>query len=167
VTGKYRGRDAESGNAALELVIITPILFLLICMVIAAGRIATAQGSVDAAARDAARQASIARTPGDALAAAQASASAALAGDGLTCQPSITPDNPGALDGAFGTPVGDPASVTFTVTCTVGLSDLLVPGMPGSIKLHGSFTSPLDPYRGRSLGLGAAVPAAGPAAGGA
>ena len=159
------GPDSQAGNAALELIILAPVIILLICMVIAAGRIAIAQGSVDAAARDAARQASVARTPASALAAAQASASADLAGDGLDCQPSsIVPSN---LDAAFGTQVGEPASVTFTVSCTVSLSDLILRGLPGSLALSSSFTSPLDPYRGRSLGLGPAAPAAGLASGGA
>ena len=153
-----RRRDPEAGNAALEMVILTPVLILLVCMVIAAGRVAIAQGSVDAAARDAARQASIARTPEAALAAAEASASAELAAEGLNCQPSIVADN---LDAAFAMPVGQPASVTFTVSCTVSLSDLTVPGLPGHLPLSSTFTSPLDPYRGRSLGLGPAGPASG------
>jgi hypothetical protein len=126
---------------------------LLIGMVVAAGRTTIAQGSVDAAARDAARQASIARSPADAQAAAQDSASAALAGDRLDCTPVIA--MPG-LDQAFATPVGDPASVTAVVSCTVSLSDLLVPGLPGSKRLTGTFTSPLDPFRGRSPGSGGA-----------
>jgi hypothetical protein len=126
---------------------------LLIGMVVAAGRTTIAQGSVDAAARDAARQASIARSPAGALAAAQASASAALAGDNLDCTPTIA--MPG-LDRAFAIPVGQPASVTAIVSCTVSLSDLLVPGLPGSRRLTGTFTSPIDPFRGRNPGSGGA-----------
>jgi hypothetical protein len=38
------------------------------------------------------------------------------------------------------------------VTCTVSLSDLLVPGIPGSRRLTARFTSPLDPYRSRAGG---------------
>jgi len=34
-------------------------------------------------------------------------------------------------------------------TTNLPLADLLVPGMPGSKFLSASFTSPLDPYRGR------------------
>ncbi len=45
--------------------------------------------------------------------------------------------------------VGLPAQVTATVTCRVPLSDLVVPGMPGSRLLRGIFTSPLDPFRER------------------
>ena len=140
---------AERGNAALELVILAPVIVLLIGTVVAAGRTTIAQGSVDAAARDAARQASIARSPADALTAAQDSASAELAGESLNCRPAI--EMPG-LDQAFATPVGEPASVTAIVSCTVSLSDLLVPGLPGSKLLTGRFTSPLDPFRGRGSG---------------
>jgi hypothetical protein len=148
-----RTRRGERGNAALELVILAPVIVLLIGMVVAAGRTTIAQGSVDAAARDAARQASIARSPAGALAAAQASAGAALAGDNLDCTPTIA--MPG-LDQAFATPVGQPASVTAIVSCRVSLSDLLVPGLPGSRQLTGTFTSPIDPFRGRNPGSGGA-----------
>ena len=55
-------RERDAGNAALELVILAPVVLLLISFVIAAGRTSIAQGSVQAAARDAARQASIARS---------------------------------------------------------------------------------------------------------
>jgi len=41
------------------------------------------------------------------------------------------------------------AHVSASVTCVVRLSDLLVPGLPGSKTLRASFTSPLDPYRSR------------------
>jgi uncharacterized protein (UPF0333 family) len=143
----------DAGNAALELVILAPVIVLLIGMVVAAGRTSIAQGSVDAAARDAARQASIARSPAAALTAAQDSASATLAGESLDCTPAI--QMPG-LDQAFATPVGQPASVTAIVQCTVSLSDLVVPGLPGSKRLTGRFTSPLDPFRGRTAGSGGA-----------
>ena len=61
MTGRAH-RQADDGNAALELVILAPVLLALLGLVIAAGRTSIAQGSVDAAARDAARQASISLT---------------------------------------------------------------------------------------------------------
>jgi Flp pilus assembly protein TadG len=137
-------RGTESGNAALELVVLAPVLLFLLGLVIAAGRTTIAQGSVDAAARDAARQASIALTPDAADSAALSSATAALSQDGLDCAPVVTVDT-----SQFSVPVGEPATVTATVTCTVSLSDLLVPGLPGSQTLSSTFTSPLDPYRER------------------
>jgi Flp pilus assembly protein TadG len=136
-------RGGDPGDAALELIILAPVLLALIGLVIAAGRVSVAQGSVAAAARDAARQASISRSPGEARATAAASADAALRQDGLDCLV-VTVDVAG-----FGTPVGQPAEVTATVTCQVPLADLVVPGLPGSRRLSARFTSPLDPYRGR------------------
>jgi Flp pilus assembly protein TadG len=134
----------DAGNAALELVILAPVLLILIGLIIAAGRTSVAQGSLYAAARDAARQASITRSPAAALQAAQLSAQAALSQDGLDCTPLVT-----VATGGFSAPLGQPAAVSATVTCRVPLADLLVPGMPGSKFLSASFTSPLDPYRGR------------------
>ena len=134
----------DRGNAALELVILGPVLLFLLGLLIAAGRTSIAQGSVAAAARDAARQASIARDPAAARAAALASAAQALGRDSIDCTPVVTVNT-----GGFAVGVGLPARVTARVTCQVPLSDLLVPGMPGSRTLRASFTSPLDPYRAR------------------
>ncbi len=121
---------------------------MMIGLMIAAGRVTTAQNAVNAAARDAARQASIAPTLGTAQAAAIASATAALHADGLQCQPVVS--LPG-LGTAFGTPLGRPADLHALVTCVVQLSDLTVPGVPGKISLRARFASPLDPYRSRDL----------------
>lgn len=142
IRSRAGGRDA--GNAALELVVLAPVLIFVLGLVIAAGRTSTAQGAVDAAARDAARQASISLTPAAAQAAALSSASAALGQDDLRCAPVVSVDT-----SQFSVPVGQPATVTATVTCNVRLSDLLVPGLPGSHTLTATFTSPLDPYRER------------------
>ncbi len=68
--GATRKMAADDGNAALELLILAPVILALIGLVIAAGRTSVAQGSVDAAARDAARQASISLTAGAAREAA-------------------------------------------------------------------------------------------------
>ena len=139
---------ADRGSAALELVILGPVLLFLLGLAIAAGRTSIAQGSVDAAARDAARQASISRTPAAARAAALASARRALRQDAIDCNPVVTVQTGGPRSG-FGVPAGQPASVSAQVTCVVSLSDLMVPGMPGSRSLTATFTSPLDPYRAR------------------
>ncbi len=137
-------RRADDGNAALELAILAPVFLGLLGLVIAAGRTTIAQGSVDAAARDAARQASISLTPMAAQAAGQASALAALRQDGLDCVPAVVIDT-----SQFATTPGQPATVRATVSCTVSLASLALPGLPGSASLQASFTSPLDIYRSR------------------
>ncbi len=143
-------RRADAGSAALELVVLAPVLLALIGLVIAAGRVSIAQSSVDAAARDAARQASIALSPAAAQAAGTASADEALASDGLDCMgaPVVRVDT-GGPDSGFHAPVGTPATVSATVECQVPLSDLSLPGVPGSHWLKSTFYSPLDVYRER------------------
>ena len=139
-----RRSRGDDGSAALELVVLAPVLLGLLGLVIAAGRTTIAQASVDAAARDAARQASISLTPAAAQEAGQASAQAALRQDGLDCVPIVVVDT-----SQFAIPPGQPATVTATVSCTVSLASLALPGLPGSARLHASFTSPLDIYRSR------------------
>lgn len=134
----------QRGSAALELAVLAPVLLGVVGLVIAAGRTAIAQGSVDAAARDAARQASSALTPEAARAAGLDSARAELRADGLACDPVVRVNTAG-----FGVPPGRPASVWAKVTCTVPLSDLALPGLPGHHTLTATFSSPLDVYRSR------------------
>lgn len=151
MTGRARAQPkyrADDGNAALELVILAPVLLGLLVLVIAAGRVAIAQSAVNAAARDAARQASISLTPAAAEAAARESARALLRSDGLDCIPVVVTDT-----SQFGIPPGHPAAVTATVSCTVALADLALPGLPGGVRLQAVFTSPLDIYRSRGTGL--------------
>jgi Flp pilus assembly protein TadG len=140
----HRPRPGEDGTAALELVVLAPVLLALLGLVIAAGRTSIAQGSVDAAARDAARQASIAFTPAAARLAGAVSARAALRSDGLDCNPAVIVDT-----SQFSIQPGQPAAVTATVICTVPLANLALPGLPGTARLEGTFTSPLDIYRSR------------------
>ena len=45
-------------------------------------------------------------------------------------------------------PVGTPASVAATVSCTVELSELALPGLPDRV-VSATVTSPLDVFRGR------------------
>jgi hypothetical protein len=142
--------DCEVGNAALELVILAPALLFLLGLIIALGRVSTAQNAVSDAAQDAARQASLQINPADAIAAGQASAQAALAAEGLDCEPHVTVH----IEGGNGLPgfqaqVGQPAAGSATVTCVVSLAQIVVPGLPGSRTITETFTSPLDPYRER------------------
>ena len=134
----------ERGSAAIELVLLVPALMLLLMFAVAGGRVAIAHGSVQQAAADAARAASIARTAGTAQTTAVAAARATLANQGLTCASmTVTLDTSG-----FATPVGTPASVAATVSCTVELSELALPGLPDRV-VSATVTSPLDVFRGR------------------
>ncbi len=140
----FRASRGERGSAAIELVLLIPALMVLVLFAVAGGRVAIAHGSVEQAAADAARAASIARTAGEAQASAAEAARATLANQGLSCTSlTVTLDTSG-----FATPVGTPASVAATVSCTVRISDLAVPGLPDPV-VRATVTSPLDVYRGR------------------
>jgi Flp pilus assembly protein TadG len=141
-----RPQSRERGSAAAELVLVTPLLILFLLFAVAAGRLVQGKLDVDSAAQQAARAASLARTPQAAGAQAQQVAQAALAGQSVTCDPAvITPDLGDFVPGG---------EVTVTVTCTVRLSDLSLLHIPGSETITSTFTSPVDTYRGESLGLG-------------
>jgi hypothetical protein len=127
-------------------VLITPFLVLLLLFAVAAGRLVQARLEVDSAARQAARAASLARTPQAASAQAIQVAQAALAGQSVTCDPAvITPDTSDFVPGG---------EVTVQVSCTVDLSGLSLLRIPGSETITAVFTSPVDAYRGEPLGLG-------------
>ena len=91
---------------------------------------------VQAAARDAARAASIERSAGEADAAARRSLAAA---DTANAQCS------GGVDvGGF----GRGGTVTATVSCRVELSDLGLVFLPGATTVTASSTAPVDTWRG-------------------
>ena len=139
-----RHSPRDRGSAALELVIIAPGLLLVLAVIIFAGRVAIAQQAVDSAAADAARSASIARTQGAASGAAQSAATSSLANQGLRCVTTGT-----VVDtSGFASPVGTPAFITATVTCTVNLTDLGAP-IPGTRSVTATVRSPIDTYRTR------------------
>ncbi len=142
--------DRAAGNAALELVILAPVLLFLIGLITAFGRVSTAQNAVSAAAQDAVRQASLQLDPAAAIAAGRASAQAALAQDGLHCDPQVAVNTSGSSSTpGFQAQIGQPAAVSATVRCVVSLAQIIVPGLPGSDTISETFTSPLDPYRQR------------------
>lgn len=138
------GRPSEEGSTVVEVVILAPALVLFLGLIIAGGRLAVAHQAVEAAAAQAARAASIARTQDEALIAAQSAAISALGAQGLNCVASeVNVDVAG-----FATPAGTPASVGATVTCQVSLADTL-PGLPGSLDVTATVRSALDTYRER------------------
>lgn len=138
-----RPRD-DAGSVTVELAVLVPAVLLVGLLVVAAGRIHSAQQAVDHAAAVAARDASLARTPAAAVAAARDTASSVLARRGLDCTPRVDVDA-----GGFSARPGDLGVARVAVSCTVALGDLAaVPGLPGSKALSATFASPIDPFRG-------------------
>ncbi|MFM9632590.1 MULTISPECIES: TadE/TadG family type IV pilus assembly protein [Streptomyces] len=150
ITARWARRPrGDQGSAAIEAAIIVPLLIMFLSLAIAGGRLVTSGAKIDAAAEDAAREASLHRTASSAQSAAQAAAAASLDDQGITCASTRVSINTGGLS----VPVGQVGTVTATVTCTVPLSDLLLPGMPGARTLTSTATSVVDQYRQRALGF--------------
>lgn len=136
----------DRGSVSLEFVVLAPAMLALVALLVVAGRVAIAGNSVEEAADEAARSASISRTAAGARAAAANGARRALAQQDLQCSLlSVDVDA-----GGFAVAVGRPAQVRATVTCVVRLADVAVPGFPGSRTVTATAVSPLDTYRGRS-----------------
>lgn len=149
----------DRGSVSVEVAILAPAFIALLVLAGVAGRTAVAAEAVESAAHDAARAASISRDAGTAGQRARDAAVRQLDWRGLSCTGTPTVDLSGAVNGqatsfaaAFRSSVGQQASVTVRLTCTVDLSDLrldALPGMPSSRRVSASFTSPLDRYRSR------------------
>ncbi len=137
---------SEGGSASIEAAMGVPAFALFVGLIILGGRTATTHEAVQSAAADAARSASIARSGPDATRQAEQAARASLTNQHLNCT-AVTVN----IDtGGFAAPVGRPASVTVTLTCRLDLSDLSVPGVPGSRRISATMTSPIDTWRERA-----------------
>lgn len=144
--GRARRPGGDTGSITLELVVWAPALLLIVALLVVAGRVALARGAASHAADEAARAASLARTPAAARADAVRVADASMRAQGLACA-AVTVD---VDTSGFGVAVGDAATVSATVHCALRLSDVGLPGLPGSRTLTASAVSPLDSYRERS-----------------
>lgn len=140
-----RGARRDDGSVAIEAAIIVPPLIMFLCLAIAGGRLVISGTKIDAAAEDAAREASIHRTVTSAQDAAHAAATESLDDQGIRCTSADVTVNTAGLNVA----VGQVGTVTVTVNCTVALSDLLLPGVPGARTLTSTATSIVDQYRQR------------------
>ena len=142
----HRRLRSDRGSSTVELALVAPGLLLLFGLVVLGGRIALAGGSIEQVAAAAARQASLARDGQQARSLATDAARHALAAQRLQCAAiDVRVDTSG-----FRVPLGQPASVKVDVDCAARLSDLAIPGLPGTRVLHARAVSPIDPFRGRA-----------------
>lgn len=139
--GRVRG---EHGWAVIEATLLLPVALLVLGFLVLAGRLATATSDVTAASRDAARAASQADTATGAELLATSSARRALADQRVTC---------GSLDVRVDTARFAPGGeVAVTVSCTVNLADVVIPGIPGERTVSATSVEVID--RLRSVGDG-------------
>lgn len=129
----------DRGSLTVELVVLTPVVVMFALAMLAFGRFTQGRQQVVEAAQAGAQAAAVGSDATDAQQAAQTAAwTGVLARDRSCVNPQISTDLAHFAPGGY---------VVVEVTCHVDLSDLLVPGLPGSTTVQASSTAPLDPYR--------------------
>jgi Flp pilus assembly protein TadG len=128
-----RGRGPRgAGSAAVELVLMAPILIVMALLIVAAGQIVQGRIDTDGAAHAAARAASLEHTMGAAQAAAVAAAEASMGGQCGGTSVSLTGDlDPGGI-------------VTARLSCTIAVDSPIW----SSYEVTATAASPVDAWRG-------------------
>lgn len=136
---KRDGTRGDRGSLTVEVVVLAPVVVMFALATLAFGRVSQARQQVVEAARAGAQAAAVGSDATDAQQAAQTAASNGILASSHTCSnPQITANVAHFVPGGY---------VVVEVTCHVELSDLLVPGLPGSTTVQASSTAPIDPYR--------------------
>jgi Flp pilus assembly protein TadG len=141
---RWRG-CGDTGSMSLELVIVAPALLLLAIGIVTAGRVASAHQAVQLAASQAARATALAPNVGAAVTAGRNQAASSVTALGQPCSELGTDVAAGGLTRAPGTAT----TVTVTVNCHVLLSQLVVPGLPGTLRITEAATEPVDRWLAR------------------
>ena len=132
-------RGRERGSAAVELVLVAPILVAMILIVVAGGRMVAARGHVNDAAYAAARAASLDANPDRALISGIDAAHDALADRGKSCA---------NLTVSFaGTDFQPGGQVRVVATCVADLKDVAGFGIPGQKTYEATAVVPIEEHR--------------------
>lgn len=138
-------RRDDRGSAAIEAAVGVPAFALFVGLIIFGGRAASTHEALQSAAAAGARSASLARDAPTARAEAQQAATASITNQHLGCiQVEVAVDT-----SDFNKAPGVPGRVDVTVSCRLDLSDISVPGVPGSRVLTATMSSPIDTWRER------------------
>jgi len=135
------GPCGDEGSVAAEVAIAIPVLVAVLLFVgVLVARGVDARLRLDDAAHQAARAASLTRTPAAATSAAQQAATASLAHAGVDCaDPTVTVDTSDFQPGGM---------VTVTVSCRLHLSPAAALLATGDQRtLTATASSPIDTYR--------------------
>ena len=130
----------DRGSVAVETAVVAPALVVLLLLVVYAGRISHLDATVQRAASEASRAATLEGSPD---AAEQAAIDAARANLGSTSTPCA--DLIVDVDTTDFRPGG---SVTATIRCDASMSDVALLGVPGTRTFSASSTEIIDRFRG-------------------
>jgi Flp pilus assembly protein TadG len=132
----------DDGSAAVEMVLVTPVLVLLMMFALVAGRVALARNQVTEAARDAAREASTWPTPAAATRAGTERGLDSLNAGRVSCRQPLV-----VIDVSRLRPGGE---VVADVTCTVALDDVLGLRIVGAKTFRARAVAVVDTFRSES-----------------
>ena len=136
---KRDGAHRDRGEAAVEIVILTPLFIVLLLLVVALGRYSHAHQLTQQAAGAAARAASLTTGGTAATTAADRAARDTLTGLGMACT---------RLDTSVDTSRFRPGGrVAVAVSCTADLSAVVLAGLPGTVTVRATAAAPLETYR--------------------
>lgn len=130
----------DDGTATTEITLAAPLLVMLLVVVgVVIHRGVDARIRIDDAAHQAARAASLQRSPIAAAAAARATLLNTLAAAGVACGHHEIATSTGSLR-----PGG---TVSVTVTCDVDIGDALIPGLTATQRVSATAHEPVDQWR--------------------
>jgi hypothetical protein len=122
------------GSIAVELVILAPLVGLLLAGVVLVGRVQSTRADIEGAARAAARDLSMARDVRAAIPDARGLVDSMLQVGSSSCRRASLRTEITAVD------------VSVTVVCQVGLRDVAVLPVPGSMTISATATEPVDQH---------------------
>jgi Flp pilus assembly protein TadG len=129
----------QNGSLTVELVVITPVLFILAITILAFGRVSEARQQIVEASRASAESAALLPSASSAQQeSVDAGVTGAIDSTHACAHVQVVTDVSHFYPGGY---------VTVTVVCQVDLSDLSVPGIPGATTIRATSTAPIDPYR--------------------
>jgi Flp pilus assembly protein TadG len=134
-------RRAETGAVSTEVAVLTPLIIGFMLLVVYAGRVAQAEGSVANAAHEAARAASLQSDLESARIAAEQTAAANVVEGVVSCRRLVVEIDPGLTD--F-TPGGQ---VALTVSCEAAFGDIAMLAVPGTKTFTATAIEVIDTYR--------------------
>jgi len=135
-----RTTDRERGGSVASVMIVMMIVFMFFELIVMGGRIAAAQGEVNGAAREAARQGSLAQNSRQARDVAEVTADANLPNNKRSCTETDI-----SFGGSFNNHDG---RFTVAVSCRVDLSDLSLFSIPWPTKtFSANATEIIETYR--------------------
>lgn len=137
-TNRRAANRGERGSAAVEVAVVTPVLIIMLLMATGLGRMAHARQQVTVAARDAARAASLERSPEGSRTAGTDAARRSLGQAGVSCVVLTV-----SVDLSDYRPGGE---VSATVSCTTSMAGLSLLGIGARVFTETAIV-PIEAHR--------------------